>query len=174
MIYFYQGYAAVTVFNISGGGSNYSCVTDSSLLGNVNSDLQGYSPLVGVEYEGGDAPTVFSTVNNGGQSLGNLSPPCIVCYVSTRNAQIMIPGTTACPAGWTEEAGGYLVSIKATQAYYRSSFICLVDAPETVSGSGDNNLKAGEFWVVEAECSSSLTCPPYVNGNEIACVICTI
>ena len=125
---------------------------------------------MGVEYESGINPPMFSLDNNGGQSLSNLSPPCVVCHVSTRSIQIMIPAMVNCPTGWTKEYGGYVVS--QSQAQTRTEFVCLDKVPEAVAGSG-GSVDGAVFYVVEAQCGISLACPPYVNGYEISCVVCT-
>ena len=113
---------------------------------------------------------MFSLENNGGQSLRDLSAPCVVCHVSTRSIQIMIPAMVNCPTGWTKEYGGYVVS--HGQIHTRTKFVCLDKAPEAVPGSG-GNLNGALFYVVEAQCGVSLDCPPYIDGYEISCVVCT-
>ena len=152
-------------------GIKLFCCVVNIQFGNVTDGYQGYTPITGVEYEGGITPQVFSLENNGGQSLTDLSPPCAVCHLSTRSARMMFPAMTTCPTGWNFEYGGYLVSSRWDQ--YRSSFICLDSAPETIVGSG-GSTNGTLIYPVEVACVVSLPCPPYVNGYEVACVVCTM
>ena len=52
-----------------------------------------------------------------------------------------------------------------------SDYICVADGMESLAG-GSNNQDGGLLYVVEAVCGS-LKCPPYIEGYEIACVLCT-
>ena len=164
------------MYNLSGGASNYLCVTDTPQWGNVISGLQPWSSyLSGCEYENGIIPPMFSLENNGGQSLMHLSPPCVVCHVSDRSTKIMVPAMTNCPAGWTKEYGGYLVSQSTSTGipFYRSTYVCLDQAPEVLPSMA-GNTDGALFYVVEGDCGSiSLPCPPYIDGYEITCVVCT-
>ena len=146
-------------------------MTDTPQDGRVCDGYQGYSPLRGVEYESGIAPPVFSPENNGFLSLLNLSPPCAVCHSSIRSAQMMFPAMTTCPPGWTLEYEGYLVS--SHRDHRRSSYMCLDSAPEAIQGSS-GNTNGALIYPVEVSCGYALPCPPYVNGYEVACVVCTM
>ena len=53
----------------------------------------------------------------------------------------------------------------------QSEFICVANNPEVLDG-GNTNQNGGLLYVVEAVCGS-LKCPPYINGYEIVCVMCT-
>ena len=50
-------------------------------------------------------------------------------------------------------------------------FVCLDEEPEAVSGS-HQDFDGALFYAVEGICGS-LQCPPYVNGWELTCVVCT-
>ena len=140
-------------------------------LGYVNAGYQAYSPIVGIEYQGGIAPPFFSLENNNYASLLDLSPPCAVCHSSTRSAQMMFPAMMTCPTGWNFEYEGYLVSENKNNR--RSSFICLDSAPQAIANSQGNQM-GGHICAVEVQCGVSLPCPPYINGNEVPCVVCTM
>ena len=52
-----------------------------------------------------------------------------------------------------------------------SEFVCVdKNAKKVRGGEGDSNGKV--FVQVEAVCGS-LPCPPYKNGREMTCVVCT-
>ena len=96
--------------------------------------------------------------------------PCVVCQVNHRSSTIMIPARTACYPGWTLEYWGYLMSghrdLPASTDYY-----CVDADQEAVKGRGQNDNGYLLFFV-EGRCGS-LPCPPYVNGRELTCVVCT-
>ena len=83
---------------------------------------------------------------------------------------VMIPARVGFYDSWTFEYGGYLV---ADHNGYTgaSEFVCLDKNPEKVKG-GQANHNGKLFHLTEGRCGS-LKCPPYVNGREIACVVCT-
>ena len=103
--------------------------------------------------------------------LRNYIVPCAVCAVSSRSAQMMIPGRLTCPHTWTVEYTGWLVADRNNRN--RAMFICLDKTPEatvktpiTVQGARMNHI--------EAACSSTgLPCPPFDGTKELACVVCT-
>ena len=53
----------------------------------------------------------------------------------------------------------------------RSTYECVDSSPESVPGStGDTN--GALFFHTEATCNG-LPCPPYVEGREVTCAVCT-
>jgi len=65
---------------------------------------------------------------------------------------------------------GYLVTGSDPHAS-ASELICLDELPETIPG-GDQNHDGKVFYLAEAVCGS-LRCPPYVEGRELTCVVCS-
>ena len=103
------------------------------------------------------------------EDLKNHDAPCVVCNAETRTRQIMIPGKESCPQGWVREYYGWLVAQQYNDG--ASTFACLDVAMEKIAGSASDQ-QGGLFHLVEAVCGS-LQCPPYVDGRELACVVCT-
>ena len=66
------------------------------------SGAQHYSTLHGVEYETLDGSPLDEARDH--------NVPCAVCHTTSRASSIMIPARRLCPATWTEEYQGYLVS----------------------------------------------------------------
>ena len=65
---------------------------------------------------------------------------------------------------------GYLVAGAASHSS-ASEFVCLdVDAEMIPHGTENHNGKL--LYLSEAHCGS-LTCPPYVEGRELTCVVCS-
>ena len=75
-----------------------------------------------------------------------------------------------CYRGWKLEYQGYLMA-GTVQTSGGSAFNCVDHHPDTVHG-GSSNMNAKPFFFVEARCGS-LKCPPYVNGRELVCAVCS-
>ena len=159
---FISGYAAKSYYTHSGGGVNYICLvkTPQWPVG-VEAGFQGTSYIYGVEYQ---------ELLTSQSSLIHDDAPCTVCHVDGRGELLMIPGKRECPTNWTMEYHGLLVSQKSDQT--KADYVCLDSNPETVAGGG-SDTNGGLFYAVEADCGYSLPCPPYIDGFEIACVVCT-
>ena len=104
-----------------------------------------------------------------GKVLHQQDPPCVVCR-SPRSSVHMIPARNLCYGDWNLEYTGYLVG-----GHYghtaASEFICLDEDPEVVAG-GEANKNGKLFYFAEARCGS-LKCPPYINGRELTCAVCS-
>ena len=146
-----------------GGGVNYLCVPlDPDFPDNAQAGNQNGAYVYGVEYQSQSSTRFFVDIND-------QDAPCAVCEVQGRSAVLMIPAKQTCPTGWTLEYEGLL----ATQYHTAkgAEYVCVSSNPES-SHSGHTNDNGGTLLVVEAQCGS-LPCPPYVNGYELTCVVCT-
>ncbi|XP_019633662.1 PREDICTED: short-chain collagen C4-like [Branchiostoma belcheri] len=162
----YTGLAGGALWSEKGGGSNYQCLPADPEWGVYKDGVDGLKAyMYGAEYQlNTDAPYDEATVDD-------REVPCAVCYSLSRRAQMMIPARNTCPDGWTREYGGYLMAGYRDQAG-RSKFVCMDGEPEVLPG-GEGNQSGALFYPVEARCGS-LPCPPYVEGRELTCVVCTI
>ena len=52
-----------------------------------------------------------------------------------------------------------------------TKYTCVDSHPDTLHG-GQTNKNGYLFFLVEARCGS-LKCPPYVEGRELTCVVCS-
>ena len=61
----------------------------------------------------------------------------------------------------------------ATQHHseHGATYICVDSEPDEVNG-GHEDRNGGLLYIVEASCGS-LKCPPYEDGYEITCSVCT-
>jgi hypothetical protein len=74
-----------------------------------------------------------------------------------------------CYPGWAEAYSGYLMAGHPNQ--HATEYICMDARPEPEPHTQEN--KDGHlYYFVEGRCGS-LPCLPYVNGRELACVVCT-
>ena len=81
----------------------------------------------------------------------------------------MIPGTTDCPNSWITEYSGYLMAGRHNQTH-SPKFECVDANPGTVPFS-DGDDDASLFYFTEARCDG--ICPPYEDGEDLTCVVCT-
>ena len=145
-----------------GGAANYLCLPDDPDYLQYQPGTQGISHISGVEY-------VLSHPSL--STITNHNAPCAVCYVATRCVALMIPAKTRCPANWTLEYVGYLVSERYNHGG-RSMYECVDKTPESVPGLNAWNPSLSHFYLVEPNCSG-LSCPPYDAGKELTCAVCT-
>ena len=150
-------------YHNQGGGVNYLCLpSDPEFPTNAEGGIQNGALVFGVEYERGASTRFFASVQDH-------DAPCAVCEVQGRNQVLMVPAKRTCPTGWTKEYDGLLASQHYTNT--ASDFICMSSGMESVPGR-NANVHGGTVHVVEARCGT-LQCPPYVDGYELTCVVCT-
>ena len=168
-----SGHMAGHHWRHGGGGSNYLCLPETpQWKDHGNATAPGW--IYGVEYYlNRDHINFFSTVNTGGGQLHRNPVPCAVCYVSQRSTSVMMPASTNCSHGWTQEYGGYLMSEHSDSfatARYPTSYICVDQAPEIATGGV--NRRNSWLLIVRVGCGD-LPCSKYPEGWELACVVCT-
>ena len=161
-------------YNNPGGGANYLCLPNDPQPLQTTRGLQGErAKLYGVEYH-------FRPDNN--NRLSNIwlhNPPCAVCYTSQRETVLMLPAKPTCPSSWTLEYAGYLVA-EQRQHNSQAVFECLDKNPECIPGTAGYNNPSGSpayggfFYFTEvATCAPGIPCPPYSEGMELSCAVCT-
>ena len=95
---------------------------------------------------------------------------CVVCRVSSRGSTLVVNGRNDCPAGWTLEYHGYLMS-----EHYghkgRTEAIC-VDINAGYGVGTHHNHNGNLLYTLQGACGS-LPCLPYISGREITCAVCT-
>nr|XP_011423386.2 short-chain collagen C4 [Crassostrea gigas] len=119
--------------------------------------------VFGAEYETATSPGNL-------RSLYQHDVPCAVCLLRNRSVVKMFPARKSCYRGWKLEYRGNLMA-----GYYDhpagSIYTCVDEHPDTLYG-GHTNKNGYHFHSIEARCGS-LKCPPYVEGREIVCVVCS-
>ena len=125
---------------------------------------QGWAVIYSTEYEA-------SAFMN---QLFNHDVPCAVCRVTRRGTSLMIPAKIRCPADWTEEYQGYLMTAHYNHAGSKE-YICVDENAETRHDSDPVNENGALLYPVEGRCGTgNLPCRPYITGDELTCVVCTI
>ncbi|XP_052782804.1 short-chain collagen C4-like [Mya arenaria] len=164
----YRGFAGGSFYTDNGGASNYLCLPEKPEWGNYDDKENGDSALVyGGEFQLNNRESFFDHADVG--NIYQQDVPCAVCKTE-RSSLMMIPAKRNCFDGWTKEYEGYLAagSIATTAP---SEYVCLDGKPEILYGGG-TNTNGKLFYIAEARCGS-LRCPPYVNGRELTCAVCT-
>jgi hypothetical protein len=156
----YDGYTAGSHYTHSGAAVNYLCLPKNPSWAKYDDGLQDNRAFVyGAEYQRSDESP----------HTHDHDVPCAVC--KTPRAPVrMIPARNECHNGWTLEYRGVLVAgyHKHTAA---SEYVCLDESPESIEG-GNADQNGILMYSVEGRCGS-LKCPPYIDGRELSCVVCS-
>ncbi|KAJ8315924.1 hypothetical protein KUTeg_006525 [Tegillarca granosa] len=159
----YRGFAGGGSYTDSGSPAEYVCLPEDPVWGDHYDDsVSRVGKMYGAEYE--------SSFFGKNYKAHYDDVPCAVCRSITRSSVLMIPGRNVCYQGWTREYSGNLAAGDKDHTA-ASQFVCVDHNPEAVP-HGANNYNGKLFYVVEGVCGS-LPCPPYVNGRELSCVVCT-
>jgi hypothetical protein len=159
------GYVGGSWYAHSGGAANYLCLPSDPIWAKYDDTLADGGFIYGGE---------FWNLNHNddlfGKRIHDLDPTCSVCRSTSRGTSLMIPGRTECYPGWHAEYSGYLMT-----GYYgmaaASEYICVDGDPDTLLNSQPSH-DGVHLGFVEGRCGS-LPCPPYVDGRELPCVVCT-
>ncbi|KAL5011983.1 hypothetical protein ScPMuIL_010534 [Solemya velum] len=143
----YNGFTASSYYTHGGGAPNFLCLPMEPVWADFDDALSSTGDFLhGTEYEESVPLSRFF-----GEDLDDKKAPCAVCQSMRHKNVLMIPGRTSCFGTWSRE---------------------YTDAkPETITGQAANTNGA-LLYFVEIRCDS-LPCPPYVNGREVPCVVCT-
>ncbi|XP_045163834.1 uncharacterized protein LOC123528161 [Mercenaria mercenaria] len=157
----YDGYMGGSHYSHSGAATNALCLTKEPKWGRYTSKVESSAYVYGAEYE----TWLYSAWNY----LHDQDVPCVVCYVP-RNDILMVPGSNICPNEYKREYSGYLIAGRAIHSA-ASEYLCMDVSPEAKPG-GVENRSGYTLHFVQAKCGS-LNCPPYVNGRELTCAVCS-
>ncbi|KAL5011984.1 hypothetical protein ScPMuIL_010535 [Solemya velum] len=162
----YNGFIANSHYTHGGGASNFLCLPMEPLWADFDDALSSIGGfLYGTEYEDSTRGSRLFGKNNLNQNA-----PCAVCQSMRHKNVLMIPGRTSCFGTWSIEYTGYLMAGQYNHAASHE-FICVDAKPEAVMGQ-EADVNGALLYFVETRCDT-LPCPPYVNGREVPCVVCT-
>ncbi len=161
----YTGQAGGSLYTSTGGGANYLCLPnqpENDSIPIIPGAQPERSKIYGAEYETASGAALTD--------LDDQDVPCAVCYTTKRSDKIMIPGRVTCiDSSWTREYYGYLMT--ARDEFPQKTYECVDVDAEGLPDSGADQSSA-LFYFTEVSCGS-LSCPPYVDGDEMPCVVCT-
>ncbi|XP_062619738.1 short-chain collagen C4-like [Saccostrea cucullata] len=152
----YWGYTGGSPYSQTGGAAEYVCLPRDPTFHNI---LSSSSSIYGSEYQG-----------NFVSGIHNDDVPCAVCRSLRSTSVIMLASREHCYSGWKTEYSGFLAS-GAMSHVAASQFVCLDRYPEVLDhSSADEDGKL--FYIVSAKCGS-LPCPPYKDGQQLYCSVCS-
>ena len=158
----YAGRAAGSHYNQKGGGANMLCLPDNPEYLPASNTVAEQGIIYGAEYH------VGSHIK---QNAHDQNVPCAVCYTPTRSTMVMIPAWTHCPASWTREYVGYIMTTWIGHIS-QLQFECVDKDFEYVPGEG-RNVDGVLLHTAEVVCNTGINCPPYQTGKELSCAVCT-
>ncbi len=160
----YQGFTVGSAF-YEAGSTDYLCLhAQPEFLRTTAGQQTWRGKLYATEYDAYDHPPAFSNIRGH-------DAPCSVCYSPARGTKITITGRISCPATWTREYYGYLMGSDYHAPRGSRSPVCVDESAESVDGSAGQNVKS-LFYFYETTCIG-IKCPPYSDGAETTCVVCT-
>lgn len=148
-----------------GGGTSVLCLPENptwNAYHDVHDSYRGYIWGAEIDMHAAGERKVF-TYNVNGHDM-----PCAVC-LARRTVTHMFPGRANCFPGWSMQYTGYLMTNYRDRAAFE--YFCLDKYPEGSTG-GIKEDHQNLIYLVEARCGS-LPCPPYVEGREVACSVCS-
>ncbi|VDH93739.1 Hypothetical predicted protein [Mytilus galloprovincialis] len=163
----YKGAVAGKHYSLGGSGANMLCLPNDP---EWNHYADGGNGLTGKIY--GVEMDVLNNHQDFGTSKLNKDLPCAVCKTPGKSSVLMIPGKKTCYGGWSKEFSGYLVAQASEASRSPTEYICVDENMESVPG-GDADDNEGVVYPVEIGSCKTLSCPPYVEGRELTCVVCS-
>ena len=159
------GLVGGSYYTHSGGAAQYLCLPEEPTYADVNPPVAEYrSTIYSTELQ----YPAFSALEH----LQHQDAACSVCRtLNRRGTVLMVPARDVCPKGWTKEYAGYLMT--AMQDHKRTEYLC-VDSNPTPLRNGARDQNGALLYPVEAHCdNSNMPCPPYVQGYELTCAVCS-
>ncbi|KAJ8046076.1 hypothetical protein HOLleu_09251 [Holothuria leucospilota] len=166
----YAGIVGGKHYTQQGSGTNYLCLRSNPTFDRPQAGISPFAAYIyGTEFEAGSYA-----------GLPGLSQEaevaCSVCLATSKQTVLMIPGVNSCPQGqgWTEEYHGYLTANH--YGYFATEYICMDHEAEGIPRT-DHDNDPSLLYMVEGMCGTNgggLPCPPYVDGYEITCVVCSL
>eukprot|EP00105_Crassostrea_gigas_P017523 XP_011435336.1 PREDICTED: uncharacterized protein LOC105333829 [Crassostrea gigas] len=160
----YSGYTGGSHYSHKGAAVEPLCLPRNPEWGMYTGGYDGLKNYVyGAEYK-------TKTFTGYIQTIHDHDVPCAVCLVRQRTVVQMFPARKTCFKGWTLEYHGYLMAGHYTHEA-GTTYTCIDSHPDTLHG-GSTSKDGKVFYLVEALCGS-LKCPPYVEGRELVCAVCS-
>ena len=162
----FAGLVGGSLYSHTGGASQYLCLPHNPIYSEVQPNRNDKRSLIfstELQYP------AFAPLEH----MQHHDAACSVCRtLDERVSVLMIPAQNQCPDdSWTVEYTGYLMS--ASQEYQRTEYLC-VDSNPTVMRNAARDQNGALLFPVEARCNQgNLPCPPYVDGYELSCAVCS-
>uniref|UniRef100_K1QZL2 Short-chain collagen C4 n=1 Tax=Magallana gigas TaxID=29159 RepID=K1QZL2_MAGGI len=160
-----SGYTGGSWYDHKGAAVDLLCLPRDPEWGiYTDGDDDSRARVYGAEYETHASPGYIRT-------FYQHDVPCAVCLLRNKSVVKMFPARKSCYKGWKLEYNGYLMAGYHGQLA-STMYTCIDEHPDTLHG-GHANKNGYLFYSVEARCGS-LKCPPYVEGRELVCAVCSM
>ncbi|XP_061178358.1 uncharacterized protein LOC133186999 [Saccostrea echinata] len=161
----YSGFVGGSYYTHTGAAVEPLCLPRDPEWGIYRDGNDGTKACVyGAEY------ILTNTLKGRFTSLQYHDVPCAVCLAQNRSIVKMFPARKTCYKGWNLEYQGYLMAGCYGHAA-GTTYKCVDENPDTLHG-GQAAKHGYLFYFVEG-CCGSLKCPPYVDGRELVCAVCS-
>lgn len=165
----YSGFVGGSAYTNSGSAVNNLCLPSHPQWGTYDTKDNNH-PFVGAAlfdlFDINVPNTVFDF-----DKYDHNRVACSLCRKKLNTATMMIPARQDCYGDWVKLYDGYLYA--GWHAHESASeFICMDSKPDVLDkGSTWTHKKI--LYPVKANCDGAMPCPPYVNGREVTCVVCS-
>ncbi|XP_065193210.1 uncharacterized protein LOC135824403 [Sycon ciliatum] len=159
----YSGFVGGTWYTVKGGAAQYLCMPMEPEYSEYIPKTQSNSILQTAELQtpSKSIPEFHSQYQN--------TPVCALCQAYGRSSQFMFPARLTCPAGWTKEYDGYLMTAKYD--HQRTEYICMDKQPEVMEGTS-KNVNGALLYFVETNSKTHVP-DTYVGEKELTCSVCS-
>nr|XP_022292474.1 short-chain collagen C4-like [Crassostrea virginica] len=160
----HSGFAGGSWYTHPGAAVDPLCLPRDPEWGIYKDGTDGSKAYVyGAEYE-------ITMGNDHLSSVDEHDIPCAVCLIRNRSVAKMFAGRKTCYKGWKLEYDGYLMA--GYHGHTAGTMYSCVDSQLDTLHGGHTSQNGKLFYQVEARCGS-LKCPPYVEGRELVCAVCS-
>jgi len=156
----YHGVMSGTLWTIKGAGANFLCMP-------VHNSYYGAPLLYRNRIRGNTfiQPVTYAHPLKGRDFFHQIA--CAVCQANYKTSTVMIPGRSACPAGWTRQYYGYIMTEYGGNDNSRYQFEC-IDKNMIPAASGK---KHGGVALRKVGTSKGMP-SGYRTNKEVNCVLC--
>ena len=179
--HYHQSFIYVAVAGVVAGGranqkgatASLLCLPELSNYDVIEAGVQDSRPYIeGILYMVGNFP-MWSP-------LHMRRVPCTLCRVPDRGVATVHPARNTCLGNWTLEYTGFMMGSATSQNHGTDSICVDADAepqsPERSAYEGDGHgVMYGAISMTHTDCNpGDMTCPPYYEGQEILCAVCSV
>jgi hypothetical protein len=153
----------------SGAAVDHLCLTNDPQWGIYDSKVNAHPLIGGALFHFWDIGVPNSPFDFDKYNLHQVA--CSVCMKRRRVSTIVIPTRKDCYGDWVKEYNGYLYAGHPEHGA-ASEYICMDETPDVLNKSSTWSGKK-LLYPVMVNCNGAIPCPPYVNGREVTCVVCS-
>ena len=169
MIHLFAGFVGGSSYTDTGAAVDHLCLTNDPQWGIYDSKVNAHPFIGGALFDIGYIRVRNSLFDF--DKYDHRQVACFVCMKRRKVSTIMIPARNDCYGNWIKDYNGYLYTGHYTHSA-ASEYICMDETPDVLSKSSTWNGKK-ILYPVEVNYNGAIPCPPYVNGREVTCVVCS-